>query len=147
MPRMQHRVELTTDDRTALRALVDANATNARVAKRARALLLTDRSGPRWPDTQVATATGLSVRTVCRLRLGWQTRGREVVQPRGHARGRPKLDDEQSSRILALCQQNPPAGHARWTLRLLATRAVELEIVPELSYETVRRTLKKNGSS
>src|SRR5699024_12692568 len=94
MPRMQHRVELTTDDRTALRALVDANATNARVAKRARALLLTDRSGPRRPDTPVATATGLSVRTACRPRLGWQTPGREARAPRSHAPRRPYLGCE-----------------------------------------------------
>lgn len=148
MPAMQHRVTLTAADRTAVQTLLRTNTTPARTAKRAQALLLTDRNGSRWSDAQVATATGLSVRTVCRVRLDWTTRGLEAV----HARPRrsvtpPKLDDEQAARLLALRAGDPPAGRSAWTLRLLASNAVELRVVPPVSHETVRRTLKKRGFS
>ncbi len=74
-------------------------------------------------------------------------RGREAVQARPRRTSTPpKLDDEQTARLLALRAADPPPGHATWTLRMLAARAVELAIVPTLSYETVRRTLKKTGS-
>jgi hypothetical protein len=56
---------------------------------------------------------------------------------------RPKLDSNQEARLVALSTGAPPAGHARWTLRLLATRAVELDIAESVSHELVRRTLKK----
>lgn len=148
MPSMQYRVSLTDDARSALQSLLRTNTTSARTAKRAQALLLTDRNGPRWSDAEVATATSLSVRTVCRVRLDWTTRGVDAV----HARPRrsvtpPKLDDEQAARLLALRAGDPPAGHAAWTVRLLASTAVELAIVPPVSHETVRRTLKKRGCS
>lgn len=148
MPSMQHRVSLTTADRAALQSVLATNTTPARTVKRAQALLLTDRGGPGWPDAQVATATGLSGRTVCRVRLEWTTRGRDAIhaQPRCTVT-QPKLDDEQTTRLLALRQSDPPPGHATWTLRMLATTAVELAIVPTVSYETVRRTLKKTASS
>lgn len=148
MPSMQHRVFLTAADRTALQSLLAANATPARTAKRVHALLLTDRNGPGWSDAQVATASALAVRTVCRIRLDWTRRGLAAVHARPRqSTTRPKLDHEQTARLLALCAADPPAGHATWTLRLLAARAVALAIVPTLSYETVRRTLKKTGSS
>ncbi len=148
MPSMQHRVSLTAADRASLQALRADNATPARTAKRAQALLLTDRSGPGWPDATIAVATGVSVRTVCRVRLDWTTRGLAAVHARPRRTvTRPKLDDEQTARLLALCAADPPAGHATWTLRMLAAKAVELAIVPALSYETVRRTLKKTGFS
>ncbi len=146
MPAMQHRVHLTTADRTALRTIVDDTPTPARTAKRAQALLLTDRDGPRWPDARVATATGLSVRTVCRVREAWTVRGLDAVYAqRRRAVTPPKLDDEQVARLLAVRADDPPTGHARWTLQMLATSAVELGITATLSRETVRRTLKKTG--
>lgn len=145
MPRMQHRVTLSGADRTTLRAWIDDPHLTPRARKRAQALLLTDRNGPGWPDTQVATATGLSVRTICRVRLDWGGRGLAAIQPRGIPTGRPKLDSEQTARLLALCQSAPPTGQTHWTLRQLASAAVELAIVERLSHETVRRTLKKTA--
>lgn len=145
---MQDRVALTAADRDHLQFVLRDNATPARTAKRAQALLLTDRNGPGWPDAQVATATSLSVRTVCRVRLDWTERGVEAVQARPrHTVTAPKLTDEQVARLLAIEAGPPPAGHARWSLRMLASTAVELAIVPSLSHETVRRTRKKRGSS
>jgi hypothetical protein len=58
-----------------------------------------------------------------------------------------KLDREQEARLVALACSQPPEGHARWSLRMLADRLVELEIVEDVSYQTVRRTLKKTRSS
>lgn len=146
MSRMQHRVTLSGADRATLRARIDDPQMTPRARKRAQALLLTDRNGPAWTDTQVATATGLSVRTICRVRLEWGSRGLATIEPRGISTGRPKLDSEQTARLLALCQSAPPAGQTHWTLRQLASTAVELEIVDDLSHETVRRTLKKTVS-
>src|SRR4051812_30017777 len=63
--------------------------------------------------------------------------------PRVYAR---KLDGEQEAKLVALACSEPPEGKQRWTLRLLAERMVELEVVPELSHETVRQTLRKEGA-
>ena len=60
---------------------------------------------------------------------------------------RRKLDGEQEARLVALACSEPPSGHKRWTLRLLADRLVELEVVEAVSYETVRQALKQTGSS
>lgn len=148
MPAMQHCVRLTTAERTALRTIGDANTTPSRTAKRAQALLLTDRDGPCWADARVATATGLSVRTVCRVREDWITRGLDAVYARPRrSTTAPKLDDEQVARLLAVRAGDPPAGHATWTLRMLANSAVALGITETLSRETVRRTLKKTACS
>ena len=58
-----------------------------------------------------------------------------------------KLDGEQEARLIGVACSEPPSGRKRWTLRLLATRLVELEVVEAVSYETVRQTLKQTGSS
>jgi Homeodomain-like domain len=58
-----------------------------------------------------------------------------------------KLDGEQEARLVALACSEPPEGQARWSLRLLADRMVELDVVEDISYQTVRRTLKKTPSS
>ena len=58
-----------------------------------------------------------------------------------------KLDGEQEARLVALACSQPPEGHARWSLRMLADRLIELEIVEDISHQTVRRTLKKTPLS
>jgi hypothetical protein len=85
------------------------------------------------------------VRTIGRVRQRFVEEGLEAAllprpSPRVYAR---KLDGEQEAKLIALACSGPPAGKQRWTLRLLAERMVELEVVPELSHETVRQTLKK----
>ena len=87
----------------------------------------------------------VSVRTIGRVRQRFVEDGLEAAlrpkpSPRVYAR---KLDGAQEAKLLALACSGPPEGRRRWTLRLLAERMVELEIVPELSHETVRQTLKK----
>lgn len=75
-------------------------------------------------------------------------RGRAAIHPRARAVNTlPKLDDEQTARLLAVATSTPPAGRARWTLRLLARRVVELGIVDHIAPETVRQALKKRVAS
>jgi transposase len=100
---------------------------------------------PDWTDTRIAEAVRVSVRTIGRVRQRFVEDGLEAAlrpkpSPRVYAR---KLDGAQEAKLLALACSGPPEGRRRWTLRLLAERMVELEIVPELSHETVRQTLKK----
>src|SRR3954453_8825865 len=121
----------------------------ARRLVHARVLLQADASegGPDWTDTRIAEAVRVSVRTIGRVRQRFVEDGLEAAlrpkpSPRVYAR---KLDGAQGAKLLALACSGPPEGRRRWTLRLLAERMVELEIVPELSHETVRQTLKKEA--
>ena len=77
-------------------------------------------------------------------RPGWTPR---CTASRPRAPYRRRLDGEQEARLVALACSAPPEGHKRWTLRLLADRLVELEVVESVSYETVRQALKQTGSS
>lgn len=114
-------------------------------ATRARVLL---KAAEGWSDARVAEAVHCSVRTVARIRAAWADQGLACLQRQPRVRNTPpKLSPEQTSQFLAVATTIPPAGQARWTLRQLAKRVVELEIVDSLSYETVRRTLKKTPSS
>jgi transposase len=80
--------------------------------------------------------------TVSRVRKQYFEDGLEAALNRHYHR---KLDGEQEARLLALACSEPPEGLARWSLRLLADRMVELEVVEDLSYQTVRRTPKKTN--
>jgi len=150
MPK-QHVVSLTAEQRRELAAALDRNATTALEQRRARMLLHADAGvgGPRRSDREVAAAVGVDPRTVARVRMLFATEGLAVAL-RGHPRQRqtpPKLDGAQEVRLVALACAAPPAGRTRWTLRLLAERAVALEVVEAVSHETVRQTLKKTSSS
>ena len=87
--------------------------------------------------------------TVARVRKQYFEEGLEAAlnrrPPNRHYQR--KLDGEQEARLLALACSEPPEGQAHWSLRLLADRLVELEVVEDISYQTVRRTLKKTNSS
>jgi len=101
--------------------------------------------GAGWTDARIAEAVRVSVRTIERVRQRFVEEGLAAAllprpSPRVYAR---KLDGAQEARLVALACSEPPEGKRRWTLRLLAERMVELEVVPDLSHETVRQTLKK----
>jgi hypothetical protein len=91
----------------------------------------------------------VSVPTVARVRVHWGQGGLEgVLQRRSPSRTRSgKLDGEKEAHLIALTCSEPPNGHQRWSLRLLAGRMMELQHVEQLSHETVRRTLQKTNSS
>lgn len=144
-------VDLTVEERTSLEKLVSVGRTSARRQIHARILLKADTSltGSSWSDEQIAEALDVSVSSVARVRKRLVEEGLEAaLNRRAPRQPRPRLlDGEQEARLLALACSQPPAGHARWTLRLLADQMVVLEYVESISYETVRRTLKKTRSS
>ena len=98
-------------------------------------------------DEQVADAVEVSQPTVSRVRKQYIEEGLEAALNRRppNREYHRKLDGEQEARLVALACSKPPEGQARWSLRLLADRMVELEVVDDLSYQTVRRTLKKTN--
>ena len=149
MPRMQHQVTLSADDRARLTAILRRGTATAYTQRRARVLLKTDRNGPRLTDAQVAGACEVSPRLVARARADWCGRGMACLdRDQRHRPGpRPTLDAAAETRLIALACTTPPDGFAAWSLRLLAARVVELEVAEAISHETVRQTLKKTSSS
>jgi hypothetical protein len=150
MPK-QHLVVLSPAERQHLRALLRRDATTALQHRRARILLAAE-ARPGYPvqtDLAVATAVGVDARTVARVRAEFARSGLERALS-----GRPRvfpprqmLDSAQEAQVVSLACSAPPPGRAQWTLRLLARRLVELEVLPAISHETVRQTLKKTVSS
>ena len=147
-------VFLTEAQREHLKSLIAAGTAPARELTHARILLKADQSseGPGWVDEKIAEAVEVSQPTVARVRKHYLEEGLEAAlnrRPPNRVYQR-KLDGEQEARLIALACSEPPEGQARWSLRLLAEKLVELEIVEEeeeVSYQTVRRTLKKTSSS
>lgn len=144
-------VVLTKTEREQLEKLLAAGSAAARQITHARILLKADRGpvGPGWQDSAIADAVETSRGTVARVRQRFAEEGLEAALNRRAPRReyRWKLDGAQEAQLIALACGAPPEGQSRWTLRLLASRLVELEVVDQLSYETVRRTLKKTLSS
>jgi transposase len=99
-----------------------------------------------WSDEAIAAAFSVPPRTVAGIRERFVEQGLEAALNRKkqeHPSRSLLFDGEAEAHLIALCCAEPPAGHARWTLRLLAEKVVELEVVASTSHETVRRTLKK----
>lgn len=136
-------VELSDDERAQLQGLVKRGRVAARKLTRAHILLLADEG---VVDTSIATSMHVHVTTVERTRKRFVEGGLEWAleeQPRpGAAR---KLDGRQEAHLIALACSEAPEGHQRWSLRLLADKLVQLEIVDSVSHETVRQTLKRGG--
>ena len=147
------RVTLTAAERDELAALLSRGKADVRRLKHAQVLLKADAAvgGPGWPDERIAEAVGVGVATVERLRRRFVEEGlAAALRPyRGGTRVYARrLDGEQGAEhaphhLGALACSAAPEGRGRWTLRLLASRMVELRRADALSHETVRRTLKK----
>ena len=145
-------VILTEAQRVHLKSLIAAGTAPARKLTHARILLKADHQspeGPGWVDEQVADAVEVSQPTVARVRKQYFEEGLQAALNRRPPKREyhRKLDGEQEARLLALACSEPPEGRARWSLRLLADKLVELEVVEEISYQTVGRVLKKTPSS
>jgi hypothetical protein len=142
-------VILTPAARDDLMTLIGAGVAPARTLVHARILLKADQSpaGPAWVDDRIAEAVEVSQPTVARVRRQFVEEGLEAaLNRRAPTRSyERRLDGAQEAQLVALCCGAPPEGAARWSLRLLADRLVELEIVEAISHETVRRTLKKTN--
>jgi transposase len=142
-------VVLTDPQRQQLQDLIGAGIAPARKLTHARVLLKADQDpgGPGWVDEVIAAAVEVSQPTVARIRKQCVEQGLEAALDRRAPRRvyERKLDGAQEARLVALTCGAAPAGHTRWSLRLLADRLVELEIAEEVSYQTVRRVLKKTS--
>jgi hypothetical protein len=141
-------VRLSDAERTVLAEIVRKfKGSNQRV-RRAQMLLKADADGPGWTDRQIAEAFNCRTKTVENVRQHLVERGFEQTL-NGIKPSKPPipklLDGQQEAKIIAMRLGPPPPGYANWTLRLLARRVVELKIVPTVSYETVRRSLKKTA--
>jgi transposase len=149
--RKQHVVVLSELERARLHTLIGQGIAPARALTHARILLKANQgeAGPGWTDRAIATALEVHHTTVARVRQQYATGGLEAALDRKAPERayRRKLDGQQEAHLVALACSTPPVGRKRWTLRLLAERLVELEVVDELSYETVRQALKQTGSS
>jgi hypothetical protein len=148
MPTKRYVVTRTPGERDQLDALTKAGKPSARTITRARILLLADQGdgGPAWEDRRVAEALGCGHRTVERVRERFVTEGLDAALAHKKPASPPRervLDGAAEARLIALACSATPDGLKAWTLRMLADKLVELEVVETVSHETVRRTLKK----
>jgi transposase len=127
--------------------VISKGKSSARKLLHARILLKADASeqGPSWKDEQISEALEVSVSTIERVRRQFVEEGPEAAISRRPGSGyrELKIDGEREAHLVALACSKAPSGQGRWTLRLLAQKMVELEYIEQVSYETVRRTLKK----
>ncbi len=141
-------VRLTPAERESLETLVSKGKAAAYRIKHANILLKVDADGAHWTDEQTAEAFSCHPNTVARVRRRFVEEGLEAALERKKRKYVPQVvDGEVEARLIALRYSEPPEGRARWTLRLLADKAVERGIVPAISHETVRQVLKKTISS
>ena len=143
-------VRLTDAERHALVQLTKSRKAAASKSKHAHIVLHVDANGPHWSDAHVATALH------CHGNTGRNGRQRFVEQGLEAALVRKKqaepsrqrlLDGAKEAHLIALRCGPPPQGQTKWTLKLLADKLVELQVVETISYATVRQTLKKTSSS
>ena len=141
-------VRLSERERRELEQVIKKLKGTSQKVRRAQILLKADADGPNWTDQKIAEAFGCRTKTVENVRQRLVERGFEETL-NGVKRATPPveklLDGNQEAQVIATRLGPPPEGYANWTLRLLARKVVELEIVESVSYETVRRTLKKTG--
>ncbi len=152
MSEKRYVVRLTKQERIDLLALVKKGKGKVAARKRthARVLLKTDQGaeGPGWIDARVAEAFEIGSKTVKAIRQRFVEEGLESALNRKKHPPRPEkviLDGEKEAKLIAIACAPPPEGRARWTMRLLADKLVELSIVNRISDETVRQTLKKTS--
>lgn len=139
-------VRLTAEEREGLENLVSKGKTAAYKIKHANILLKADADGPGWTDEAIAEAFSVHAHTVRNVRQRFVEKGlNEALERKKQSAPshKPILDGEKQARLLAIACSKPPEGRARWTLHLLADEMVRLHIVESVSYETVRRALKK----
>lgn len=141
-------VRLTDEERAELTQVVKKLKGTSQKVRRAQVLLKADAEGPNWTDRQISEAFGCRIQTVEKIRQRLVENGfRETLE--GTKREKPPreklLSGDQEARLIAMRLSSPPKGYSNWTLRLLARKVVELEIIDSISHETVRQTLKKTG--
>jgi len=141
MPKKLYIINLTDEERQSLLAMTRKGQIKARQMKRAMILL---KANEGLSDPQIMSALGVSRPCVERIRKRFVLGGLERALNEDPRPGqRRKLDGRGEATLIATACSEVPEGHEHWTLRLLAAKMVELEVVDSISYETIRRTLKK----
>jgi transposase len=148
----RYRVTLTKEERKDLEALTRNGKTGAKKFIHARALLLCDAGadGPAWTVANTAEALGVTSRTIEHIKKRFVEEGLEAALVRKPREKPPRdvvFDGAFEARLIALACSDAPEGHQRWTVRLLADKAVELEFAATVSHMTVQRVLKKTNLS
>ena len=139
-------VRLSAKERGFLLEIIKKLKGTSQKVRRANILLKADANQDNWPDFKIAEAFSCRIKTVENIRRRFVTEGFDEVLNRKKRNTPPTpkiLDGKQEAELIALRLGPPPKGFANWSLRLLANKAVELEIAESISYETVRRTFKK----
>lgn len=150
MPAKKYRVKLSKDQREKLRKSTSCGTISARTFKRARVLLLADEAHEKGSktDEEIAEQVDTSISTVGRVRRRFAEEGLEAALIEKPRPGKPRtFHGKQRAAVTALASSDPPEGRGRWTLRLLADKLVELNIVESISHKTVGEILKKTNSS
>ena len=148
MPAKKFIVELDDEERARLEALISKGKAPAKAILKARILLKADQSegGPGWLDAEILDALDTNLTMVSRTREAFVTQGLDAVLVRKKRETPPIpaiFDGEAQAKLTALACSEPPLGHARWTIRLLAEHVIERRIVPAAHFNTVGRALKK----
>jgi transposase len=151
MAKARYTVELTSEERGQLEQMLRKGKVAAYKQRHARILLLADQSPSvraKMSDSAIAKAVNCGLATVGRIRRRFVLEGFEAALGRKNRTNYPRrIDGEGEARLIALACSDPPGGYQRWTLRLLAEKMVELEVVEHCSKDTVHRTLKKTNLS
>ena len=135
-------LELSAGDREFLQGLVKKSSLSVKVFQRAQSLLALDTG---QSLQQVATTVGVNYNTVASWRDRYQEKGLSALEDEPRSGRPPQIDGDQRAKVTALACSTPPEGHARWSLRLLADKAVELGVVETISYKHVGTLLKKTS--
>ena len=152
MPKSKNHVRLTVADRKALQEIVTKGSTTARTIMHANVLLAADEGSAkgRTSEAQIARLLHVSRQTVHSIRQQYSEHGLSSAVHRKKRETPPipaKITGDVEARIIALSCSEPPQGRSRWTLRLLADKAVELEYIESISYVAVGNVLKKTSSN
>jgi transposase len=151
MVRRQNPILITPEERTHLESLAKDESTPLLTRDHARILLMADQHNPAryYTDAEIAEELGISGRTVARVRERYSHAGLDGALNRRPTRRvyERRLTPEQEQRVIAVVNTPPPAGQSRWSLRVLTKHIVEQGIIPSISPETVRTTLRRHGIS
>jgi transposase len=142
----KYHVRLTEIERQQLKEVIAKGNAPAYQIRHAHILLKADIDGPAWQDAQIAQAFCVHYNAVAKVRQVFQERGLKAALGRrkqDYPSRKPIFDGVAEAHLIALSCSQPPQGYDHWTLKLLANRVVQLQIVDQVSSETVRRTLKK----
>jgi len=141
-------VRLSDEERAVCQEIIKTLKGSGQKFRRAQILLKADANGPEWTDDAIAEGFNCWVQTIENVRKRLVTEGFELAL-NGKKRSEPptpcKLDGEGEAKLIAMRLGKSPAGYGHWTLQLLADEMVSLEVVDAISYETVRKVLKKTA--